>query len=275
MVRTHPSQLPSADEFRRQLERMVPRPELPEQAGRHYVDFETAKELLEAYGVATTVFSDALTREVAEVRRPLDLGEAALDELVGKMLAGTPDTRQGRAIDAYARYLAEEDPPGNADAILVFGARTRYRAEKAVELFRAGHAPTLIFTGHGPTYQENRISEAERDKAYAIEQGVPEEAIIAETSSRTMLDNVRGALTILDARGIAPQRWISVAAPYCQRRGWAHLKKHLPLRAEVLRVNAAADPQYGRNVWFRSENGIRIYMNEALKLRAYQLLDLA
>ena len=78
----------------------------------------------------------------------------------------------------------------------VFEARLRH----AVDLYQAGSAPLLVFTGGIGT--GDRLSEGEVGRQYALAAGVPPSAIRLETRSRTTYQNLEEAKRILDAEGI-------------------------------------------------------------------------
>lgn len=90
-------------------------------------------------------------------------------------------------IEAYAH----RDEARRADAIAVFGAAEydgrpspvlRARLDHALELYRAGMAPLIVTLGGGYP-ADDQHSEGGVGEAYLMSQGVPENAIIAETES--------------------------------------------------------------------------------------------
>ncbi|NTX03090.1 YdcF family protein [Myxococcus sp. CA040A] len=106
-----------------------------------------------------------------------------------------------------------------SDAVVVLGARVlaggvpsgalRARTEKAVELYRRGVAPRLVFSGgvgvHPP-------SEARVMLTLATQLGVPEEACVLEESSHSTEDNAR--LTAKLLRDLGARRVVVVSDPY-------------------------------------------------------------
>lgn len=100
------------------------------------------------------------------------------------------------------------EPPEDlqAEAIVVLGNRpptdehgrvmpeTERRVRRGVELFQRGHAPVLLMTG-GPA--PGGDIEAEVMRAYAVELGVPEEAIRIETKSENTIENAHFSKRIL------------------------------------------------------------------------------
>lgn len=120
-------------------------------------------------------------------------------------------------------------PPQRAEAIVVFaggvgesgkaGGGFQERVTQAVELYRAGYAPRLIFSS-GYVFT---LREAEVMKAVAIDNGVPADAILLEEAAKNTYDNVVLTRQILDQHGW--DRILLVSSPYHMRRAtWAWQK---------------------------------------------------
>jgi uncharacterized SAM-binding protein YcdF (DUF218 family) len=103
---------------------------------------------------------------------------------------------------------ANQDQAAPSDAIGVFGAAEydgkpspvyRARLDHALELYRRGIAPLIITLGGagGDEYSEGAVG-----REYLMGQGVPEEAIIAETVSRNTEDSARRIAVIARANGL-------------------------------------------------------------------------
>jgi uncharacterized SAM-binding protein YcdF (DUF218 family) len=100
------------------------------------------------------------------------------------------------------------DQAAPSDAIGVFGAAEydgkpspvyRARLDHALELYHRGIAPLIVTLGGngGDQYSEGAVGEG-----YLEGQGVPEEAIIAETESRNTEDSARRIAVIARANGL-------------------------------------------------------------------------
>jgi len=105
------------------------------------------------------------------------------------------------------RY-AHQDQAARADAIGVLGAAEydgrpspvyRARLDHALELYHRDIAPLIITLGGpgGDQYNEGAVGEA-----YLISRGVPEQDIIAETSSRNTEESARRIAVIAHANGL-------------------------------------------------------------------------
>ena len=131
-----------------------------------------------------------------------------------------------------AEPLRIESPPQQTDAIVVFaggvgesgraGGGLQERLKTAVDLYDAGHAPSLVLSS-GFVYS---FKEAEMMRALAIDHGVPANRIAIEDRATNTLQNVAFTDAILKARG-----WHSillVSSPYHMRRASLVWRKVAP-----------------------------------------------
>lgn len=89
----------------------------------------------------------------------------------------------------------------------------REQVALAADLFRAGLAPALLFTGSAV---HNEHVEAQVMAALAVQLGVPAGAIAVETQARDTFENARYCRQIMQGRGW--QEAIVVTTPYHVRR---------------------------------------------------------
>ena len=128
---------------------------------------------------------------------------------------------------------------GPADAALVLGAAAdgvapspvfEERLRHAVELYRAGRVKYLVLTGGRGSGEALAESEVGRD--WVVAQGVPADAVLIETESRTTKQNFTFVRPIIEAAGIG--RILVVSDPLHMRRAmWM---------AETLKFDAAPSP---------------------------------
>jgi uncharacterized SAM-binding protein YcdF (DUF218 family) len=105
-------------------------------------------------------------------------------------------------VHLFARAL---DPAPRGEVIVVLGAKLFFdgrlspafegRVERAVELFKAGAAPLILFSGGG------NPSEARAALAYAMTLGIDEAVCLLEEQSTNTLENARHSAAMLTARG--------------------------------------------------------------------------
>jgi uncharacterized SAM-binding protein YcdF (DUF218 family) len=126
----------------------------------------------------------------------------------------------GIAIGGYAAYRiwdqGNRDERTRADAIVVMGA-AQYdgrpspvfaaRLDHAIELYHDGVAPRLIVTGG--KREGDRTTEAASARSYAIEHGVPENAILSEDASRTTLQSIRRVAALMRDKDIGSAVFVS------------------------------------------------------------------
>ena len=187
-------------------------------------------------------------------RRRLVRVAGALLLIIGVWAAGA------YALDQYGqrRPAARE----RYDAIVVLGCRVRpdgspsfalaRRTRLAVELYEAGHAPLLVFTGGVGDFPP---SEAEAAARLAREFGVPGKAIHLEDASTSTEENARMAATQTAARDV-----LLVSDAYHLARARLVFARYFPGRVDV-----------AGSLGVRSQR-IRGALREVFAISAYALL---
>jgi uncharacterized SAM-binding protein YcdF (DUF218 family) len=145
-----------------------------------------------------------------------------------------------------ASPLRVSSPPVPADAIVVLaggvgesgaaGGGYQERVKRAVELYQQRLAPVMIFQS-GYTFA---FREAEIMRALAVAQGVPDEAIVLETSGRNTYEAIVRVQAVLDEH-----RWrrvLLVSSPYHMRRALLTWHRQQP-STEVI-ASPVADSQF-------------------------------
>lgn len=129
-------------------------------------------------------------------------------------------------VSAIAVFIfAARDNARPADAIVVLGAAQydgkpspvlKARIDHALSLFKRQLAPRLIVTGgrgDGDTTSEAAVA-----RVYALRNGVPDSAILLESTGRTTEESIRGVAAILEARDL--HRALLVSDPAHMFRLW-------------------------------------------------------
>jgi hypothetical protein len=269
------SQLPSSDELRQIMSAEAVRAVPATKRAAHYPDFSTFVELLGYFDLDTSLMTTNWTEDVWLNERCLERGEKLMQQLVDRLVAATHADQLLKHLYRLYDYLAEEDPVEPVELIFVFGAKTPLRIQKAVELYQAGFGQRLVLSGRSSFSSSAEQSEAEIYKAYAIQQGVPETAILTETQSITVPDNVRSSLNLFDELSIQPKTILLVNSPYVQRRGWCLFKKYTEDNVRIIRQNCGTAERFSRELWYRTEEGIRVVANEYIKMKIAQVLNTA
>jgi uncharacterized SAM-binding protein YcdF (DUF218 family) len=151
-----------------------------------------------------------------------------------------------------------------SDAIVVLGAAQywgkpspvlRARLDHAVELWRRGLAPRMVLTGGvgvGDTTSEAAVS-----RKYVLGAGVPDSAILLETSGRTTRESLRSVALMMQSRA-GSKRVILVSDPFHMlrldilARRFGLVPYTSPTRTSPIAANAGETWKY--------------YINEALKI---------
>ena len=114
---------------------------------------------------------------------------------------------------------SRRDTTEPSSAIVVLGAAQyggrpspvlRARVDHAIELWRRGMAPRIIFTGGFG--EHDTTSEAAVAERYAIEHGVPARAILIENTGRSTIESLRRVATLMD--GEPSREVILVSDPF-------------------------------------------------------------
>lgn len=156
--------------------------------------------------------------------------------------------------------LAGCNQPGDgkcapADAIVaVSGGDTISRAQQAIDMYLAGWAKWLIFSG--ASADPNAESNAEVMRQVAISAGVPEEVILKEDRSQDTKENADYTVAILHQ--LEANNVILVSSPYHLRRVKANFER---ADSEIsFRTSAAVDMAW--SWWFLKPRGWQIALTE-------------
>jgi uncharacterized SAM-binding protein YcdF (DUF218 family) len=156
---------------------------------------------------------------------------------------------------------ADEDDRTKTEAIIVLGAAQydgrptdvfKARLDHAAALWRDDVAPTIVVTGG--KQPGDRFTEAEAGAAYLHQLGVPDDAILRETTSQSSWESLAASARFLQQRGIAAVTLVS--DPFHSLR--------IRLIAEELGFEAHVSPTRtspisGGDVWLR-------YLTESLRV---------
>ncbi|PPU71924.1 MULTISPECIES: YdcF family protein [Xanthomonas] len=128
-------------------------------------------------------------------------------------------------------WVGDRNQAAPADVIIVLGAAAydarpspvfEERIRHALDLYAQGYAPYLLFTGgfgNGARFAESQVA-----RRYALRHGVPSDAIMIETRSRTTRQNLEQAHALMARHGL--HRAIIVSDPL-------HMARALRLSREL------------------------------------------
>ncbi len=150
-----------------------------------------------------------------------------------------------------------------SDAIVVLGAAQywgkpspvlRARLDHAISLWRRGVAPRVVLTGGvgiGDTTSEAAVS-----RKYVLSQGVPDSAILLETTGRTTRESLRSVATMLQSGG--KRRVVLVSDPFHMLR--------LDILARRFGLVPYTSPTRTSPISANTGETWRYYINESLKI---------
>jgi uncharacterized SAM-binding protein YcdF (DUF218 family) len=161
-----------------------------------------------------------------------------------------------------------------SDAILVLCSHDIRVAERGAELFQAGWAPLLIFSGGLGSITKHLWHESEADQfaKIALAMGVPSNKILIENESTNTGENVLFTRRLLAARGIEVQSFILVQKPYMERRAYATFRKQWPgkdLRVTSPRVPLDEYLRHYSNDALAADDVISIMVGDLQRIREY------
>ena len=127
-------------------------------------------------------------------------------------------------------FMHMNQQPEQSDCIVGFGCYDEDIPRRCAELYHAGFAPFVAFSGGLGRNTEGlwSKSEAERFAAIAIAAGVPEEKIILENKSTNSAENLLFTPKVLAEHGIRAEKIIAVHKPYMERRLWSAMQVYWP-----------------------------------------------
>jgi uncharacterized SAM-binding protein YcdF (DUF218 family) len=161
---------------------------------------------------------------------------------------------------------ATTDEQRSADAIVVLGAAQydgrpspvfEARLEHAVQLWHSGIAKAFVVTGG--KLEGDRTTEAAVARAYAIEHGVPEDAIFGEDTAHNTLTSLRAVRDQLDKRGMTSAVFVSDPT---------HMLRVLRI-ADDLGIDAYGSPTTTSPVWGDPKRTIAATLHELGALAVY------
>ncbi|MER6492496.1 YdcF family protein [Streptomyces griseorubiginosus] len=103
-------------------------------------------------------------------------------------------------------------------------------ADTAVDLYKRGLAPLLLFTGATSPTTRKRMprGEAVHYRERALELGVPSSAVLVEPNARNTGENIRFSRAVLEDAGVEVSSVLLISKPYEERRAYATACKLWP-----------------------------------------------
>lgn len=259
--------IPTTKNLKRTRQREGKRKVPKDNIKKHFVKFDLIMSLFKRIDIPLKLFTENL--------EPTELLEK-WSKIKPKVLSNFKrlDFKENKKLfDSLYDYLSEEDKPKRSDLIFVFGSNEIERADKAIELYKEGLAPKILFSGgmHS-TKTRTKKTEAKRFKEHALNKGVREKDIITEQKSITIVDNIRISLNLMDKSRLRPKKILLVVSPIVLRRPYGSFCKYTK-RIEFYRVGSKIGREFSKQNWHKSDEGILAILSEYLKMRAAYLFN--
>lgn len=174
-------------------------------------------------------------------------------------------------------YLQLHQEPAKADCIVGFGNFNTDIARRAAELYRAGLAPKVLFTGGLGRNTAGLLPEPEavRFAKVAMECGVPECDIILEDRSTNTKENILFTRAKLEELGLPHGHILGVHQPFMERRISAAMGVYWPeLRFSVTspRVTIPEYLQRARDQGISENASISVIVGDFQRMDLYAKL---
>lgn len=132
-----------------------------------------------------------------------------------------------------------------ADVIIaISGGDTQARTAEAINLYKAGWAPQLLFSG--AALDTSGPSNAQAMRKQATEAGVPASAIVLDNIANDTSQNAQETGALLSS---SDTRIILVTSPYHQRRASIEFNKALGSHVTIVNHPASNDKNWSSHWW--------------------------
>lgn len=181
---------------------------------------------------------------------------------------------KGEQLDAFARIVWDYHHLNHvlekADCIIVLGSHDTRVAERGAEVFLAGWAPLIVFSGNLGALTSGlwQRPEAEIFADVAAGMGVPRERILIEKESTNTGENVDLSKKLLLERGVRPTKAIVVQKPYMERRAYATFRKRWP-ELEILLTSPQLDFDAYATEGIKRDDVIHIMVGDLQRIILY------
>lgn len=151
---------------------------------------------------------------------------------------------------------------GSADAVVaISGGDTTARTRQAIQLYKSGWAPHLVFSG--AARDKSGPSNAEVMRMEAIRAGVSEAVIFIEQDAATTAQNAQNIKALLKQQNV--RSIILVTSAYHQRRASLEFAKNLP-GVEVRSYPLRSDNQWPGQLWWLNPFSWYLALSELIKI---------
>lgn len=168
----------------------------------------------------------------------------------------------GVLIFLLTNFITPSDDLKKADVIIaISGGETASRTQHAIDLYKEGWAPKLIFSGDA--LDPLSPSNADVMKQIATLSSVPSKDVFIEEQSDNTQENAELSQNIIESLGYGTV--ILVTADYHQRRAYIEFRGTLGEDIEIIN-SPIVEEQWDKNWWWAKPNSWRLTVSETFKI---------
>lgn len=167
-----------------------------------------------------------------------------------------PDDLAGCGVTPSSGNCAQADV-----IIAVSGGDTVSRAAEAINLYKNGWAPKIIFSGAAE--DKSGPSNAAMMEAQALKEGVPQSVVLKEGASNNTEQNATNSDTLIES--LHANRVILVTSVYHQRRAYMEFHAKLGPGIQVVNHPAPLDNSWSK-FWWLTPNGWFLALGEIARI---------
>lgn len=176
----------------------------------------------------------------------------------------------GLLLVGITRYISPSEELVKADAIIaISGGETGTRTEHAIELYKEGWAPKLIFSGDA--FDPLSPSNADVMRQIATLNNVPSNDILIEEESDNTQQNAENSSNIIEELGY--ESVILVTAEYHQRRAFIEFTDKLGEDISIIN-SPAKEEQWSKAWWWTNPKGWYLTFSEFVKIPVTKINNL-
>lgn len=169
-------------------------------------------------------------------------------------------------LPSIGQWLSQPACIDKADAIVVLSGGGPNRLIRGIALYKQGLAPELWYTGDMPVENMTRFTDGRLARQFALDDGVPEDAIHLLPTTSTWEDGIEIA-ALAENRQI--RSILLVTSWYHSRRSLSVIRHHLGKSGIEVYFSASDNVSCGPENWWQSEEGLVAVVNELIKFGYY------
>lgn len=171
--------------------------------------------------------------------------------------------------DCITDFIFVEDSPCKTDIILVAGSSRIRPIEKACELYQAGYAPYILYSGGYNAKLPSFKSEWAHFQKTALSKGIPEKSILKEDKARHTFDNAIFSLAVLKRKSLKIKKALLVCKTHHARRALLTYQTIFPKDIDFIVCPVPDERDIQKDNWFQVQEKIDIVLKEVEKIGKY------